>query len=216
MVHRRTLCADCDFENHNETDGAVYRDGNLVERLGRGLIITGKHRVLLGEAAAVRTWMREGQQAIYAPVHPVFAATTEVKGDGRIGRLSFLQRQLPWGVELMTLQVLFDGSVLMRLAHSYAVGEPLGRPLDVDLSTLFVQPITSIKQRTLTGNADYKAKQRVRPPFDTTSEVSEEEWDRVDRMHQGLKDTTITIHPMQILGQSLFSLVIPSSSVSVC
>jgi hypothetical protein len=250
MVHRRTLCADCDFENAkselrspphplhhscppcppahppltrccrcfvlcSETDAAVYRDGNLVERLGRGLIITGKHRLLLGEAAAVRTWMREGQQAIYSPAHLVFAATTEVKGDGRIGRLSFLQKELPVGVELMTLQVLFDGSVLMRLAHSYAVGEPEGKPVDVDLSTLFVQPITSIKQRTLTGNADYKAKQRVRPPFETTSEVSDEEWERVDRMHEGMKDTTITIHPTQILGQSLFSHATPSSSLAV-
>ena len=109
----------------------------------------------------------------------------------------------------MTLQVLFDGSILMRLAHSYALGEPLGKPVDVDLSTLFVQPIKTIKQRTLTANADYKAKQRVRPPYETTSEVSEEEWERVDRMHEGLKDTSVTIYPMQILGQSTVSHLMP-------
>ena len=104
-------------------------------------------------------------------------------------------------MELVTLQRLFDGSILLRLAHSFAVDDvlPLVAPVDVDISTLFVQPITSIRQRTLTANADYKQRVRDEMPFETDRELSEGEWERVARMHQGLKDSTITIHPMQII-----------------
>ena len=124
---------------------------------------------------------------------------------GRAGRVSFLRTELPTNVELMTLQVLFDGSILLRLAHSFAVNEnsPLSAPVDVDLSTLFVQPIKTIKQRTLTANADYKAGAKVRLPYETDVQVSDEEWERVDAMHRGLLDTTITLHPMQIVSFQL-------------
>ena len=210
LLHRRLLCQDaCGFENLNETDAAVYRDGDLVQRLGRGLIVTGRHQLIMGAPSAVRVAVRLQQQSRYAQLHPVFAATAtgesaeQWRAQGRVGQLSFLQTPLPRNVELMTLQVLFDGSILLRLAHSFAIGETsdeLSQPVAVDLSTLFVQPIKSIRQRTLTANADYKRGAKVRPAYETTAEVSEEEWERVDRMHEGLQaNLTVTIYPMQIL-----------------
>ena len=185
-----------------ETDSAIYANGQLVERVGVGLIVLGRHRLVLLPLSQATTALREGQQRLYRPLHPVFAPTNDTaetwKAAGRVGELSFLQTELPPSVELMTLQVLFDGSVLLRLAHQFAVGEPGSAPVTVDLSTLFVQPIKTIKQRTLTANADYKGRLRERLPYETNREVSEEEWDRIDSMHQGLQDTTITLYPMQI------------------
>ena len=210
LLHRRLLCQDgCAFENLNETDEAVYRDGELVERRGRGLIITGKHYLLMGAPSAVRTDVRLLQHQMYSQLHPVFAAT-QTAGDsagqwrvqGRVGQLSFLKSSLPPNVELMTLQVLFDGSTLLRLSHSAAIGEAqdgFDEPASVDLGALFVQPIASVRQRTLTANADYKRGAKVRLPYET-GKVSEEEWERVDRMHEGLQaNLTVTIYPMQIL-----------------
>ena len=204
MVHRRLLCG-CGFDEAlNETaGGAVYNveRGELVERLGPGLVVTGKHRLLLGDTRAVQEAVRTGPGMLYTPYHTVVAPSAAFTTKGRVGSLSFLRTPLPVNVDLISLHVLFDGSVLLRLAHSFAVNDdtPLAAPVDVDLSTLFVQPIQSIKQRTLTANADYKARVRSSLPFETVEEIGEAEWDRAARMHQGLQDTTITIHPMQIV-----------------
>ena len=214
MLHRRLLCQDgCAFENLNETDGARYdNDGNLVERLGRGLIVTGKHTLIMGAPGTVLQEARREQQRLYAALHPVIASNRALSAvetgevQARVGRVSFLRTELPVNVELMTLQVLFDGSILLRLAHSFAVNEnsTLAAPVEVDLSVLFVQPIKTIRQRTLTANADYKVGAKVRLPYETDREVSEEEWERVDAMHRGLQDDlTITLHPMQIVSFQL-------------
>ena len=202
MVHRRFLCG-CGFDEPlNETDAAVYNDrGDLTHRIGPGLIVTGRHRLFLGDPADVLVASRVEAWKMYTPHHAVVAAGVSDRSAAGLGRLSFLRSALPEAVELMTLQVLFDGSVLLRLAHSFAVDDasPLAAPVDVDVSALFVQPITSIKQRTLTANADYKTRVRDRLPFRTTREVSEEEWARAKEMHRGLRDTTITLYPMQIV-----------------
>ena len=203
MVHRRLLCP-CGFDEAlNETASCRYNvgRGELVERLGPGLVVTGKHRLLLGDASAVQVAVRTGPGMQYTPYHAVVTPSAAITTKGRVGSLSFLRTSLPVNVDLISLHVLFDGSVLLRLAHSFAVDDdtPLAAPVDVDLSTLFVQPIQSIKQRTLTGNADYQSRVRNSLPFETVEAIDEAEWDRVARMHQGLRDTTITIHPMQIV-----------------
>ena len=185
-----------------ETDAAVYdvSRGALIERLGPGLIVTGKHRIYLGDVNHLVVAARTAPGDIYTPYHLVASSAT-LPSTGRIGSLSFLRTALPLNVELITLQRLFDGSILLRLAHSFAVDDstPLNGPVTVDLSTLFVQPIKTLKQRTLTANADYHSKVRSQLPYEVESEVSEEEWDRVDAMHEGLRATSVTIHPMQIL-----------------
>ena len=204
MLHRRLTCG-CGFDEplDETTGGAVYAsNGTLIQRLGPGLVVTGKHRLALTSdpSAAVLIARTEPWRA-YTPFHAVIAPSVVPHTEGRVGRLSFLRTALPPSVELISLHRLFGGSTLLRLAHSFASDDahPLAAPVDIDLSTLFVQPISSIRQRTLTANADYKTRVGSRPPFDTEREVSEEEWERVDRMHRGLQDTSITIHPMQVV-----------------
>ena len=203
MVHRRFTCG-CGFDEplNETTGGAIYsRDGTLTQRLGPGLIVTGKHRLALSDPTAALLVARIEPWRAYTPYYTVVAPSIVHPTNGRAGQLSFLRTSLPPLVELITLQRLFDGSTLLRLAHSFASDDAhaFAVPVDVDISTLFVQPITSIRQRTLTANADYKVKVKNQLPFETEREVSEEEWERVSRLHQGLKDTTITIHPMQII-----------------
>ena len=206
MLHRRLLCP-CGFdENLNETDSAVYRyerrrGGEVtVERVGRGLVVTGKHRLYFGERQAAIDNVRVAQQRLYYPLLPVFAPTSSVAAPSK-GSGSFLQKALPPNVELMSLHKLFDGRTLLRLAHSFAVGESdrWSDSVDVDLSTLFTQPIQSIEQVTLTANAPYKTGVKESDGL----VLSGAERERAEAMRAGLRDTSITIYPMQIVAFAL-------------
>ena len=208
MLHRRLLY-ECGFdENMNETDGAYYtgQDGTGIVRTGQGLIITGRHQLLLSRPAAALENARLLQQRLYTPLHPVFAATpaSPAQRFTGTGAMSFMRAEasLPANVELMTLQLLFDGRVLLRLAHSFAVGESeqWSAPAQVDLDSLFVQPIQSVQQLTLTANADYQSmvKQRL-----SSMTMTAQDRARYEAMHAGLQGTTITIYPMQILSFAL-------------
>ena len=212
MLHRRILYV-CGFdENLNETDSAYYpnRDGTGLVRLGQGLIITGKHHLLLGEAGSTLEQVRLLQQRLYTPLHPVFAASPSdeqsVSADLHIPSLSFLRADsLPANVELMSFHKLFDGRVLLRLSHSFAVSESqrYSQPATVDLATLFVQPVTAVQQLTLTGNANYTAVwgggRAQGLPYNVEGGLSGVEVERSVRMRQGMVGTMVTIYPMQIL-----------------
>jgi len=212
MLHRRILYV-CGFdENMNETDSAYYpnADGTGIVRLGQGLIVTGRHHLLLGEAGATLEHVRLAQQRLYTPLHPVFAATQSaedvqpVSAQVAVPSLSFMRADsLPLNVELMSLHMLFDGRVLLRLAHSFAVDESdrYSQPATVDLASLFVQPVTAVQQLTLTANADYAAVWNGRRglEYEVEGGLSEAEVQRGVRMREGLDGTVVTLYPMQIL-----------------
>ena len=215
MLHRRILYI-CGFdENHNETDSAYYPnpDGTGLVRLGQGLIVTGSHHLLLGEAASTLAHVRLLQQRLYTPLHPSFAAANDANeqptaAEGRVSSLSFLRAaSLPANVELMSLHRLFDGRVLLRLSHSFAVDESArySQPATVDLASLFVQPITAVQQLTLTANANYTAvwPERRGLPYEVSGGLSEAELERGRRLRAGLNGTVVTVYPMQILSFAL-------------
>lgn len=209
MLHRRILYV-CGFdENMNETDSAYYPNdhGTGLVRLGEGLIVTGRHHLLLGESESTLERVRLLQQRLYTPLHPVFAASADGGGvsmDGRTAAVSFVRADsVPANVELMSLHALFDGRVLLRLAHSFAVDESerYSQPVTVDLAALFVQPLTAVQQLTLTGNADYAAVWGGKSglPYEVEGGLSEVDVERSERMHAGLNGTVVTMYPMQIL-----------------
>ena len=177
--------------------------------MGEGLIVTGRHHVLLGAPDATLEHVRLLQQRLYTPLHPVFAATpaADVAGGAQsaaVSSLSFLRADsLPANVELMSLHKLFDGRVLLRLSHSFAVGESArySQPATVDLSALFVQPVRAVTQLTLTANANYTAVWGGRRglPYEVQGGLSEAEVERGARMRQGMEGTTVTLYPMQIV-----------------
>ena len=206
MLHRRLLYI-CGFdENHNETDSAYYPnlDGTGLVRLGRGLIITGKHHLLLGESDSTLEHTRILQQRLYTPLHPVFASASTKASDGQVADLSFMRADsLPVNVELASMHMLFDGRVLIRLAHSFAVNESVrySQPVTIDIATLFVQPIRTVQQLTLTANADYTAVWSGKRglPYEVEGGLSAEDVERGAAMRAGMEGTVVTLYPMQIL-----------------
>ena len=197
MLHRRILTACGLSVPLNETG-----------QDGRGLIITGVHRLFLGPVKSSSTRqsvierVRLQQQRQYFPLHPLFAPSSSSSPLPLPQSTSFVSQPLPPNVELSTLQQLNDGSILLRLAHSFAVNESseYSRPVRVDLSSMFQQPVAAVKRVTLTANAAYKA-----PKGAMQHTATGERGSGVDRAvlkeaesGESIHDTVVTLGPMQI------------------
>ena len=123
---------------------------------GKGLIVTGTtvvHLAPLGDAAY---YARSTANALYSPLHQSYAPITQSVTD-YIGShetsVSYLKTDLPPQVELITLQAFTAGQVLVRLSHSYGVGESAAysTPVTVDLSSLFLLPISGVQEMYLSA-----------------------------------------------------------------
>ena len=189
MLHRRIL-----------TSCGLAVPLNEPGQNGTGLIVTGVHRLFLGPVQATPTRqslierVRLQQQRQYFPLHPLFAASPSFTPLPLPQPITFVSRPLPTNVELSTLQQQADGSVLLRLAHSFAVNESdaYSVPVSVDVSALFEQPIRSIRRVTLTANADWK-------PTGTKAAGARSGGKAEDAGREdALDDTVVTLGPMQI------------------
>ena len=93
---------------------------------------------------------------LYSPLHQSYAPITQSISDyisSHTTTVSYLKTDLPEQLELITAQVFTGGKVLIRIAHSYGVGESAmySTPVTIDLSTLFLLPITSFQEMTVSG-----------------------------------------------------------------
>ncbi|RWR73136.1 alpha-mannosidase-like protein isoform X1 [Cinnamomum micranthum f. kanehirae] len=143
MLHRRLVHDDSRGvgETHNETvRGKFYL---RIDPLGEGA-----------------KWRRTAGQEIYSPF---LLAFTEQNGgnwtSSHIPTFSAIDPSysLPDNVAMITLQVLEDGSVLMRLAHLYEMGEDkdLSVMAYVDLRNLFPDKmISKITEMNLSANQE--------------------------------------------------------------
>jgi len=161
MVHRRLLRDDSRGvgEPLNETD-SITPYPNPV-RIGDGLHITGSFYLLLDKSSSAVTGVRALQSRVFLPL--VLAFTPTGSGVNAITQWiqthnvqnSFITRDLPTNVDLMTLQIVPGQDHMIRLSHQFAMGEDpaLSQPVTVDLSTLFSSlPLNNLQEVSLTAN----------------------------------------------------------------
>lgn len=167
MVQRRLLLDDYMGvgEALNETDGgmAPYPPFGNKKRIGDGVIIKGKHRILIGGgrvgASLARSQMDE---AFSEPV--VFMSSSPLDqppGNFHKIPMSALQSALPENVMIVTFSLLHDApekTFLVRLAHQHGKdeNEELSQPVMIDMGRLLIDyELVSMAEKTLTGNRDY-------------------------------------------------------------
>ncbi|NXI19195.1 MA2B1 mannosidase, partial [Irena cyanogastra] len=151
MVHRRLL---------NDDNRGLAEPLDEPGDDGRGLVVRGRHLVLLGTAAGAADRHRPLAQEMVTSPTVVLAP-----GPGpHLRQFSALRRALPPALHLLTLEPRGAGAVLLRLEHLYERGESHNgsRPLTVDLTTLFSAfTITSVQEMALAGDVPLHSVSRL-------------------------------------------------------
>lgn len=166
MVQRRTIKDDGRGvgEAMNETDSgmAPYPPHGDASRQGKGVVITGTHRLLIGKGRIGASLARSQMDAMFSPLH-VFAASAPSNSDIIFHKdsLSAMKDNLPRNIQLITAKVLSyheaDVTILLRLGHAFGKGESdnFSVPMKIDLSKLFTgYVIKSFDEKTVTANQD--------------------------------------------------------------
>ena len=127
---------------------------------GRGLIIRGRHWLVVAPAAiAAGAAKALAQRALAAPQTITTFAGLDLEPDLWLasykGRASLLAAPLPPNLHLATVHAHNDSAWLVRLAHLYEVGEDaaLSKDVSVDLATIFAAPraVVAATEMTLPG-----------------------------------------------------------------
>ena len=164
LLHRRLFADDGKGLNEplNETEGIEVTRRRTI-RLGRGLVVTGTHYVVL-QSTPVETAtniFRSLQSRVYFPLHLVSSPMTAVSVSAYLAShtatSSFLATPLPPQLDLITLQALAPGRALVRFAHAYGrhgIDEGrLSSPVTLNLTVSpFTRATTLWEEVSLTAN----------------------------------------------------------------
>jgi len=195
MVHRRTLGDDSEGvgEPLNETDGGMtpYPPYGDATRVGEGVIISGRHKIAIGQGNDGAAVCRQGMDGMFSPLYLFYSLSPLSKSS-----FSILKSKLPSNIMLVTFQRVYskENTFLIRLAHQYGANEhsKLSKPVTIDMVSTFKPfKIASIIEKTLTGNQDLKDWEKSRVKWETsdgdkkeTSDVhfgdNNDDWSRIE------------------------------------
>ncbi|XP_014748733.1 PREDICTED: lysosomal alpha-mannosidase [Sturnus vulgaris] len=155
MVHRRLL---------NDDKRGLGEALDEPGADGRGLVVRGRHLVLLDTVQAAAEQHRPRAQEMATPPQVVLAA-----GEGpHLRQFSGLRGLLPPNLHLLSLEQrgvgAGVGTLLLRLEHLYEQGESHNgsQPASVDLTTLFSAfTITSVREMALGGDVPLHSVSRL-------------------------------------------------------
>ncbi|XP_028550522.1 alpha-mannosidase At3g26720 isoform X2 [Dendrobium catenatum] len=161
MLHRRLL--------HDDGKGVAeaLNETVCVNDECAGLTIQGKIYLRIDPLGEGAKWRRTTGQEIYSPLLMAFSEQDGGNwANSHVPKFSATDSYcLPENVAMITLQTLNDGSVLLRLAHLYEVGEDkdLSKMATVDLRKLFpVKTISKIIETNLSANQEISEMKKKR------------------------------------------------------
>ncbi|XP_013794380.1 lysosomal alpha-mannosidase-like isoform X2 [Limulus polyphemus] len=195
MVHRRLLYDD------------VYGVSEPLNERGidgKGLVVRGKHYLLLGSIDGAVLEMKDlAQRALMKPVITFFQANftdNDVEEPETLAferKFSGLQDELPSNIHLLTLERLEKNKILLRLEHFHEkdVTSELSQAVNVSLVNLF-QPfqIMEIREMVLSANQYLDEVSRMR--WTVANESSTQHDEPVQSLEPA--NFTVTLLPMEI------------------
>ncbi|KAJ8982145.1 hypothetical protein NQ317_011291 [Molorchus minor] len=170
----------------------------------QGLVVRGSHFVTLGKSLdgnGGRTMAAvERDIAQRKLLQPWVFFTPE---DVSVKQLSFLNKELPENVHLLTLETWndSDNTFLLRLEHILEKDEDptLSQEVTVDISDLFSTfKIKSMKEYLLAGNTPLEESTRLKWAQVTKPEDESSPLSMQNRLARDITDLNITLAPMQI------------------
>jgi hypothetical protein len=203
MIHHATATTGYGGmqESSLETDWAAYGSNNIAARMGNPIVATGKHRIFFTSPTLTSQTLRPMQERMYHQPELFIGVLPTNRTDylaqaGVVTAKSFILNALPKNVELMTLQPMGAGRVLLRLSHAFALGEDsvYSAPVTVDVNTLFNGlTVTNVVETIITGTI---AKSSITPsPRWKTDDINTNNgYTRTG----GVSGTMITIDPMDV------------------
>ena len=226
MVHRRIQKDDsrgvqeplnetmCGCNDENAAPGQMGEHGHEGDGGCQcaGLTMRGRHWIVFDTVEKAHLTRRVASENLQYPATLAFhvgAATELVRPS-----FSAIEAALPPNVKLMTLtsnyKELFEGGVMLRLAHLFSVDEhPVwSKPANVSLSAIFAKSgfkIASVAEMSLTGNAPLEVMDNSKVHWPTHDPTNGKMWHTSPNAHEARiympkEDASfkITLRPMEL------------------